>query len=233
MYGSEVSRRPGLRLFAMPMNRFAILLPALAGALLAAGCAEEEDVLGRQKTAVVSCLERTHQPRLIPEEDYEPESRAAVYATLDNAVYRYIDVDTYYDPDRGNWPEVTEESWVTLTFTAYLFTNTVIRGLPDGGLTESNIASVTQPFYTNDPSFESYFQLVGLTPGAWDFGPLTVDMRNPGIIKGLRLALLGCREGDRAEAYMTYNMAYGDKTFVYFIPRQSPIAVFFSVDKVE
>ncbi|MDE5906634.1 MAG: FKBP-type peptidyl-prolyl cis-trans isomerase, partial [Alistipes sp.] len=73
----------------------------------------------------------------------------------------------------------------------------------------------------------------GLTLGVWDFEPLEVDMRDPGIIKGLRLALLGCREGDRVEAYMTYNMAYGDKTYMYFLPKETPVAIFFSVDKVE
>lgn len=215
-------------------SRFAIIwLFAWACGFLCAGCAEEEDVLGRQKTAFVSFLERTHQPRLIPVEDYEPGTRAAVYSTLDNAVYRYIDIDDYYDPDRENMPLVTEDSWVTLTFRAYLFTNSRIVGLPDGGLNENNFSTVTPPFYTNDPAFELYSRLAGLTPGAWDYAPLTVDMRNSGIIKGLHLALLGCREGDRVEAYMTYNMAYGEKTFVYFIPKESPVAVFFSVDKVE
>lgn len=204
-----------------------------AGVFLFVGCAEKEDLFGKQKSTFVSFLEKTHQPRLIPVEDLEPDSREAVYATLGDAVYRYIDVENYYDPDRENKPLVTEDSWVTLTYRAYLFNNTLIRGLPDGGLNENNFASVTPPFYTNDPAFEPYFRMAGLTPGAWDFAPLSVDMRNAGIIKGLRLALVGCREGDRVEAYMTYNMAYGDKTYLYFIPKESPVAVFFSVDKVE
>lgn len=45
------------------------------------------------------------------------------------------------------------------------------------------------------------------------------------ILNGLRHALLGCREGDIVEAYMTYNMAYGDK-YVSTIPRESPVAWF-------
>lgn len=217
----------------MKINCLSYALCAFAGALTVAGCAEKEDLFGRQKTTFVSYLERTHQPRLIPEEELEPDSRAGVYATLGDAVYRYIDIEDYYDPDRENKPLVTDDSWVTLTYRAYLFDNTLIRGLPDGGLNENNFATVTAPFYTNDPAYEAYFRMAGLTPGAWDFAPLSVDMRNAGIIKGLRLALEGCREGDRVEAYMTYNMAYGDKTYLYFIPKESPVAVFFSVDKVE
>ena len=53
---------------------------------------------------------------------------------------------------------------------------------------------------------------------------------HPGDKPEVRFALC---EGDRVEAYMTYNMAYGDKTYLYFIPKESPVAVFFSVDKVE
>lgn len=217
----------------MPMKKFFVSLFVLAWGALAAGCAEEEDVFGKQKTSFVSFLERTHQPRLIPVEDYEAGSRAAVYETLGDAVYRYIDIDDYYDPERESRPEVGAGSWVTVVFRSYVFENTAIVGLPDGGLTESNFSRVTPPFYSNDPAYEPYFRMAGLTPGAWSFEPLTVDMRNPGIIKGLQVALLGCREGDRVEAYMTYNMAYGDKTYMYFIPRRSPVAVFFSVDKVE
>jgi FKBP-type peptidyl-prolyl cis-trans isomerase len=73
---------------------------------------------------------------------------------------------------------------------------------------------------------------MGLTSGAWSFEPLQIDMRSGNIIKGLRLALLGCRQGDEVEAYMTYNMAYGDTNFST-IARESPLAWFFTVDAVE
>ena len=201
--------------------------------LCCVGCADQEDVHGKQVTGIVNFLERSHTPRLIAEEEYEEGSRSPFYTTLGDAVFRYIDADDYFNPDRGNRPEVTDRSWVTFTFTAYVFNNSAIMGIPDGGVTEANKNSITLPFYSNDPAFIDYLQLAGLTPGAWNFEPLTVDMRDPGILKGLRLALLGCRQGDRVEAYMTYNMAYGDKTYMYFIPKESPIAIFFSVDKVE
>lgn len=206
---------------------------SLALLLCCVGCADREDVHGKQVTGIVNFLERSHQPRLIPAEDYEEGSRSPFYTTLGDVVFRYIDADDYFNPDRENRPEVTERSWVTFTFTAYVFNNSAIVGIPDGGVTESNFGTITLPFYSNDPAFGTYLQLAGLTPGAWNFEPLTVDMRNPGILKGLRLALLGCRRGDRVEAYMTYDMAYGDKTYMYFIPKESPIAIFFSVDEVE
>ncbi|MFQ7503174.1 MAG: hypothetical protein ACLRMJ_08855 [Alistipes finegoldii] len=43
--------------------------------------------------------------------------------------------------------------------------------------------------------------------------------------KRLYEALLGCREGDYVESYMTYNMAYGDINFST-IPKESPVAYF-------
>ena len=72
---------------------------------------------------------------------------------------------------------------------------------------------------------------MGLTPGTCSIEPLTLTMRGD-ILNGLRHALLGCREGDIVEAYMTYNMAYGDK-YVSTNPRESPDAWIFTVEIVE
>lgn len=90
----------------------------------------------------------------------------------------------------------------------------------------------TVPYYTNDAALKSFLEGRGLNTEWWKFEPLTVDMRHPDIIKGLADALLGCREGDAVEVYMTYNMAYGDDYFG-LIPNESPIAWFFTVDAVD
>ena len=95
---------------------------------------------------------------------------------------------------------------------------------------------VKMPYYSNDPvliaAMEDPENGPGLTPGAWSSEPLEIDMRGSGIIKGLYDALLGCREGDYVESYMTYNMAYGDINFST-IPKESPVAYFFTVNSVE
>lgn len=105
-----------------------------------------------------------------------------------------------------------------ITFRAYVFTyaNIVTTG------SENNW---TVPYYTNDAALKSFLEGRGLNTEWWTFEPLTVDMRHPGIIKGMADALLGCREGDAVEVYMTYNMAYGDDYFG-IIPKESPIAWF-------
>lgn len=197
---------------------FRILLPAfgLCAALLC-GCSNEEDVLPTQRDRIVSFLEGSHQPPLVPEEEVEPGSDALYYTTLGNTVYRYIrDV---YDPERVNRAEVTRSSTVSITFRLYIFTYATI---PDTRL----------PEYTNDPELASAYVAAGLNVEHWSFEPLRLNLRSADILNGLRLALVGCRQGDRVEAYMTYNMAFGDTNFS-FIPRESPICITFTVDSVE
>ena len=152
----------------------------------------------------------------------------SITSVFGNAVYRYI--DGYYNPDRASRAEVSEESKVTITFRAYRFnfTNIVVDG-----------KSITMPYYTNDPLLKELFFTsieeggAGLTPGAWSFEPLVIDLKSDPLLSGLRLALIGCRERDRVEAFMTYNMAYGDDIQFNIIEKEQPIAIFFTIDKVE
>lgn len=155
-------------------------------------------------------------PALIPESQVETGSQQRFYTMSGSTVYRYI--DNFYRDGRNELPEITAAAKATITFRAYVFAF-------------SNITDSTFPFYSNDPALQQAYEDMGLTPGAWSFEPLTLDMRGD-ILNGLRHALLGCREGDVVEAYMTYNMAYGDK-YVSTIPRESPVAWFFTVESVE
>lgn len=202
----------------MPMKRLLIYL-LLACPMVAGSCSEEEDTLTSQRQKLVSYLESTHSPRLIPESEVGEDEQLAFYTALGgNSVFRYI--DGYYDPERASRPEVTASSKVTITFRAYVFTF-------------SNITDSTFPFYSNDASLRAAYEELGLTVdgGVWSFEPLTIEMGG-GILNGIRTALLGCRERDYVEAYMTYDVAFGGKNFST-IPRESPIAFFFTVQSVE
>lgn len=201
----------------MPMKRLLAILFCAAG-LLAGGCSQDADTLSEQREKLVSYLERTHSPSLIISTSVEEGSQLPYYTVSGNSVYRYI--KNVYDPDRESRREVDENSTVTITFRAYVFEF-------------SNITDSTFPYWSNDPLLESAYKDLGLSvgEGGWTFEPLRIEMRGD-ILNGLRQALLGCREGDEVEAYMTYNMAYGDSNFST-IPRESPIAWFFTVDAVE
>ena len=193
-----------------------LIIWCLALPVLFWGCSQEEDILPEQRQRIVSYLEQTHSPTLIPDTSLEEGSQLPYYTVSGSTVYRYI--TNIYDPDRANRAEVGETSRVAITFRAYVFTF-------------STITDSTFPYYSNDPLLRSAYLELGLTEDAWSFEPLTLDMRGD-ILKGLRYALLGCREGDEVEAYMTYNMAYGDANFST-IPRESPVAWFFTVEAVE
>ncbi len=195
----------------------------LAALLLAFACSKEEDVLPEQQKRMESYLTSTHTPRLVAEADVEEGTEQPYYTPLGNTVYRYI--EGAYNPDREGRPEVTETSTVTIVFRAYEFSFTNI--VTDG-------SRITLPYFTNDPDLEALFygEEVGLTPGVWSFEPLVLNLRTNNILKGLRHALVGCRERDRVEAYMTYNMAYGDDYFS-ILGKEAPVAIFFTVQRVE
>lgn len=202
------------------MRRIAIIAATILA--LAACSKEDEDLLPKQREQMVKYLESTHAPRLVAEEAVEAGTEQPFYTALGSTVYRYI--DGYYNPDRASRTEVTATSKVTITFSAYLFNFQNIQ--TDG-------SRITMPFYSNDPLLKELFfsEEVGLTPGAWTFEPLEIDLARGDVIEGLRLALIGCRAQDRVEAYMTYNMAYGDD-YLNIIEKEQPIAYFFTIKAV-
>lgn len=202
----------------MNMTRYK-LTGLLAALLLLAGCSQEEETLPNQRNSIVSFLTSTHAPQLISEEAVaeSPDENPPFYTAKGNTVYRYI--SNYYDSGRASRAEVKSGSRVSITFRAYVFS---MRNITDSDM----------PFFTNDPDLEQALYEAGLAPGVWKFEPMELTLGQSGIIKGLELALLGCRQGDEVECYMTYNMAYGDTNFAT-IPRESAVAIFFTVNGVD
>ncbi len=202
----------------MRMKKLLAIL--LLAAMVPAACSKDEDVLPQQRDKIESFLKSSHRPSLAPESEIEPSEAGNVsnyYSEFGDKVYRYI--YNVNDPARADRREVTETSVATITFKLYVFTYSVV---PDTRL----------PEYSNDKSLKLDYENSGLDISNWPFEPLAVDMSHTDILNGLHLALLGCREGDAVEAYMTYNMAYGDDHFG-IIPRESPIYIYFTVDSVE
>ncbi len=203
------------------MQKWIIIAAAL---LLSFACSkEDEDQISKQRERMVQYLESTHSPRLVAEEAVESGTEQAFYTTIDLSVYRYI--DGYYNPDRASRNEVTDASTITIVFSAYAFNFQNIQ-------TDGN--RITMPFYSNDPLLEEFFysEAVGLTPGAWSFEPLTINLAQSKLLKGLKAAMIGCRERDRVEVYMTSDKAYGNN-YMNIIEKDQPIAFFFTISKVE
>lgn len=203
----------------MQSLRYRVLLLLWMVALpLFGGCSEDEDVLKKQEDQIVSFLKsklglRSEQEAFGGETEVQ---NPKFYSTFGGTVYRYI--TNYYDVDRRERPEVFTGSLVDLTVSIYLFENSVIT-------------NKTIPLYSNDPTKIELLEDAGLSLDYWTFEPWQLRAGEGKTIKGLDISLAGCRESDIVELYMSYPMAFGGDWF-YTIPPDSPVAIFFTIDKV-
>ena len=196
------------------------------GLLLAVCCAsfvacsdEENKTLENQQTKLLSFVTSTLGLRSY-EEANDPSSEvsnANFYTVTGNTAYRWI--TNYYDADREQRKLVERGSVVELTLSMYEFNF-------------KKITNKTLPFFTNDVEMKSMLEDSGLNTEFWSFEPYRITVGETDTIKGLAQSLEGCREGDIVELYMTYTMGYGGD-WVYVVTPDSPLAILFTVDKVE
>ena len=192
-------------------------LCAILCLMLAVGCADSEDVADTQRTNIERYLTSSHVPRLINVTEVENslERNPAFYERIDYSVYRYI--ATYYDEDRKAKPAIKQGDEVTITFTAYVFTGSA--------------PTLSSVYMTNDRSVINALGQAGLNTDYWEAEPLTIKIGQTNIIKGVATSLIGCREGDVVEAYMTLDAAYDNKV-VGVVPKGSSVAWFYTIDSV-
>ena len=72
------------------MKRLITLL-GLALPVLLSSCSDEKDILPEQRQKIVSYLEKTHSPALLPEASVGEDGQLPFYTTAGSTVYRYID----------------------------------------------------------------------------------------------------------------------------------------------
>ena len=192
-------------------------LCAILCLMLAVGCADSDDIADTQRTNIERYLTSSHVPRLINVTEVENslERNPAFYERIDYSIYRYI--ATYYDAGRVSKPAIRQGDEVTITFTAYVFTGSA-----------PTPASV---YMTNDQSVINALGQMGLNTNYWEAEPLTIKIGQTNIIKGVTTSLIGCREGDVVEAYMTLDAAYDNKV-VGVVPKGSSVAWFYTIDSV-
>lgn len=192
-------------------------LCAILCLMLAVGCANSDEVADTQRTNIERYLTSSHVPRLINVTEVENslERNPAFYERIDYSVYRYI--ATYYDEDRKAKPAIKQGDEVTITFTAYVFTGSA--------------PTLSSVYMTNDRSVINALGQAGLNTDYWEAEPLTIKIGQTNIIKGVATSLIGCREGDVVEAYMTLDAAYDNKV-VGVVPKGSSVAWFYTIDSV-
>lgn len=189
-----------------------------ASLLFSVACGDEAvDVAETQRNSIVSYLTSSHSPRLINKKDVGQalEKNPPFYEQVEYNTFRYI--DDYYNPERESRVQVTEGDDVELTFTAYIFSGSK--------------PAVSAIYLTNDQVQIDALQNTGLNVEYWKAEPLRVKIGQTNIIKGVEVSLIGCREGDSVEVYMTLDAAYGDDV-VGVVPLESSVVWYYTIDKV-
>lgn len=205
------------------MKRYFYILTVLTGLFLLtvpAGCKQDDATLNTQQTSTVRYLESSHQPRLISEEAAREslDENPPYYTVYDNETYRYI--ADMYNEERASRTEVESGDLVSIYFNAYIFNYSALTNV--------------MPYWSNHAEIIAAMEAVGghLDPEYWSTDPLVLRAGGSDVLKGLSRALVGCREGDEVEVYMTYKAAYGSG-IVGLVPKESPVAWIFTITGVK
>lgn len=196
------------------MKRLIYTVMALCAALLCS-CSDDEDMLTKQKDSIVKYL--TSSRRLIDEQEVSSslDENPPFYTAFNNSSYRHI--TNYYEDSREEWMEVEPNSIIDIQFNAYIFSGS-----------EPNLAST---YWSNIPATISaieasnkhqYDKLI------WSTDPLTVRLGRGEVIEGLEAALIGCRDQDSVQVYMTSQAAYG-KHIIGSVPKNSSVAWYIKI----
>ena len=189
-------------------------------AVVTMSCSNESDQkLISQQSAISNYLKGSHKPKLIPEEELSSslDEQPEYYVQWGLDLYRYI--ATMYAEGRDSWVEIDADSSVAIRYKAYIFTN----GAP----------SVSALYATNDEAAMLELEAAGLNVSyEWTTDPYVIQLGTTDVIEGLEQALVGCREGDSVEIYMTYEMAYG-KQFIGMIPSRSSVVWYVDILEVK
>ena len=196
------------------MKRFGYIL--LAGvALLNSGCNKDEDMLTKQKDAIVRYL--TSSRRMVAEEEVGNviEENPAFYTQIGQDVFRHI--TNYYEEGRQEWMMVEPTSTLDINFAAYTFSGSEPN---KSQLYWSNIPTLISEIEASNNN--KYDHLV------WSEESLTVQLGNGSVIKGLEEALIGCHAQDSVQVYMTSAAAYG-KHALGTVARNSSVAWYIKI----
>ncbi len=195
------------------MKRF-FYISLLALAMLATGCADDEDYFLSQQNNMVRYLTSTR--RFIAEEEIGNviEESPKFYSTFGRSTYRFI--PTYYEEGREDWESVEVGSTVEILFDAYVFSGS-----------EPSKSAI---YWSNIPETISNLENSSNKQASltWSTEPLTFKVGNGDVIDGLDQALVGCHNQDSVQLYISYNMAYG-KQLVGTVPKKSAVAWYIKI----
>lgn len=178
-------------------------------------CNNDEEELTKQKDSIVSYL--TSSRRMVAEEDIDNvlQENPPFYTAFGQNVFRHI--TNYYALDRNEWSEVEAGDVVDISFNAYTFSGS-----------EPNLSSV---YWSNIPATISAVEAANNHPYdnlIWSEEPLIIPLGKGAVLKGLEEALVGCRDQDSVQIYMTSEAAYG-KHVLGTVPKNSSVAWYIKI----
>jgi hypothetical protein len=179
------------------------------------GCNDDVDMITKQKESIVKYL--TSSRRLIDEQEISTslDENPPFFTGFDNSSYRHI--TNYYEQDREQWTEVEPNSIIDIQFNAYLFSGSE-PGMKD--IYWSNIPATISAIEASNR--HQYDKLI------WSTEPLTVRLGRGEVLKGLEQALVGCRDQDSVQVYITSKAAYG-KHSIGSVPKNSSVAWYIKI----
>ena len=184
-------------------------------AMMLVGCNKDEDMLTKQKDSIVKYLTSTR--RMVSEQDVASslDENPPFYTGFNNSSYRHI--TNYYEAGREEWTEVEANSIIDVEFDAYIFSGSepTIKNLYWSNL-QSSISKLEA---SNNHTYDKLI---------WETKPLTIRLGRGEVLEGLEAALVGCRDQDSVQIYMTSNAAYG-KHLIGSVPKNSPVAWYIKI----
>ena len=172
-------------------------------------------MITKQKDSIVKYLTSTRRMVEQSEVGGVLEENPAFYTNLDNSTYRHI--VNYYEADREEWAEVEANSIIDIEFNAYTFSGSEPQ-VKD--MYWSNIqASISAVEASNNHTYDKLI---------WQAKPLVVRLGRGEVLKGLEQALVGCRDQDSVQVYITSNAAYG-KHAIGSVAKNSPVAWYIKI----
>ena len=198
------------------MTMKGLLYTAIVIATLAmCGCNDNVDMLTTQKDNIVKYL--TSSRRLVAEEDRNNviQENPPFYTAVSQSTFRHI--TNFYAEGREEWSLIEEGDIVDISFNAYVFAGS-----------EPNLSSL---YWSNIPATISAVEASNNHPYdnlVWSEEPLIVRLGKGEVLRGLDEALVGCRDQDSVQVYMTSEAAYG-KHVLGTVPKHSSVAWYIKI----
>lgn len=186
---------------------------ALLGALLV-GCSQTDDTNYDQRADIIEYLEEDHSPTLLSESDAAEslDDESPFYTMGGYAIFRYI--ENYYNVNRESMAQIQKGSTISITYTLYNF---------EDYTTPSELTILS----SNDADQIALLEQLdgGLNTTYWSTDPLSLKVGDGTLLSSVEDMLVGCREGDVVEFYMTLDEAYGS-SIIGLSVADAPLALF-------